>query len=142
MFPQHNTQREDITIWIATLSNGEIIYQNDNKPEDKEPSTWKRMKKYVEENLLSITQLSLQFRDHMIHLPISPIANYFAQGMMGELGKKMNHYYIFGYYTLHLKENYLKCNWYKIPELIITQTLDKTITPNLENFIIYNYVAK
>ena len=44
--------------WIASLSNGETIFE-DNR--DNEEPAWERLKKYVEENDLSITNLRAQF---------------------------------------------------------------------------------
>ena len=33
-------------LWIATLSNGETIYQDDGRPNVKPLSAWSRVKKY------------------------------------------------------------------------------------------------
>jgi hypothetical protein len=46
--------------WIASLSNGETIFEDHKKNEDV---AWERLARYVEENGLSITQLRVQFQN-------------------------------------------------------------------------------
>jgi hypothetical protein len=52
--------------WIASLSNGETIYEN--SIEDELPA-WTRLARYVEENDLSITNLRLQIANTEVKLP-------------------------------------------------------------------------
>lgn len=46
--------------WIASLSNGETVFE-DNMPGLK--NAWERLRDYVEENGLSLTQLRVQFKN-------------------------------------------------------------------------------
>ena len=53
--------------WIASLSNGETIYE-DNR--DGEDPAWVRLAKYVEQEDISITTLRVQFESgRLINLP-------------------------------------------------------------------------
>jgi len=52
--------------WIASLSNGETIYENNL--EDADPA-WVRLSRYVENEGLSITNLRLQIANTEVKLP-------------------------------------------------------------------------
>lgn len=52
--------------WVASLSNGETIYENDVP--GSEPA-WTRLARYVEEKGLSITNLRLQLSNTEVKLP-------------------------------------------------------------------------
>ncbi|TFH24742.1 hypothetical protein E4G67_01705 [Candidatus Bathyarchaeota archaeon] len=52
--------------WIASLSNGETIYENVIK--DEIPA-WERLSKYVEDHDISITNLRLQIAGTEVKLP-------------------------------------------------------------------------
>ena len=56
---------EDKTIWVAVLSNGLTIYQDDERS-GKEPVAWKRLKEYCQSESLNIVGMHLKFRSHVI----------------------------------------------------------------------------
>lgn len=65
------TKKVDETVpksrWIASLSNGETIYEDHKK--DEGPA-WERLARYVEQEGVSITNLRVQFESgRMINLP-------------------------------------------------------------------------
>ena len=45
---------EDKTIWVAILKSGRYVYQDDNRPNIKEPIAWKRLGSYILESEDSI----------------------------------------------------------------------------------------
>ena len=47
-------------IWMVTLSNGESVYQDDNRPNIYPESAWIRLKIYCEENDLYITDMKIR----------------------------------------------------------------------------------
>ena len=47
-------------IWMVTLSNGEHVYQDDNRPNVYPESAWRRLKIYCEENDLHITEMKIR----------------------------------------------------------------------------------
>lgn len=57
--------------WIASLSNGETIFE-DHKP--GENSAWERLSKYVKANSLSITRLRFQMNSLEVPLPAKSFA--------------------------------------------------------------------
>ena len=61
-----NDQYVPIDRWIATLSNGQTVYQNCI---EGRKSAWTRLREYVEQNKLHITSLRLQALGHTITLP-------------------------------------------------------------------------
>lgn len=63
--------------WIASLSNGETIYENNFK--DELPA-WERLGQYCEDNDLSITSLRLQIAGTEVKLP---------SGQQGYIQKKI-----------------------------------------------------
>jgi len=52
--------------WVASLSNGETIYENEI---EGEPPAWARLARYVEDKNLSITNLRLQIANTEVKLP-------------------------------------------------------------------------
>jgi len=52
--------------WIASLSNGETIYENEIEGEER---PWVRLARYVKDNDLSITNLRLQVGSRTVKLP-------------------------------------------------------------------------
>ena len=57
-----NVYADSNPIWIAELSNGEMIYQDDGKPDCYPESAWLRLKEYCEQNNLSIKSISVKNR--------------------------------------------------------------------------------
>ena len=51
-------------VWFVKLSNGETIYQDDDRPGEAEPKTWIRLKEYINKNSLSITEFYINFCSH------------------------------------------------------------------------------
>ena len=52
--------------WVASLSNGETIYDDNKK---NAPSAWERLKLYLDKNNLNVTMLRLQINNEIINLP-------------------------------------------------------------------------
>ncbi len=48
--------------WVVVLSNGETIYQDDDRPGMAEPSAWLRLGKYCRDRDLHISELWMQFQ--------------------------------------------------------------------------------
>lgn len=70
-----------MAVWFATLSNGQVVYQDDFRPGQTPPKAWDRLATYVAGSGLSITNLGMQFRTHVIHNIVPPNAQgYYYRG--------------------------------------------------------------
>jgi|TARA_R100001163_G_scaffold61502_1_gene51554 hypothetical protein len=102
-------------IWIATLSNDEVIYQDDGRPDVEPASAWLRMKQYCEENDLHITNMKVRNRSHIEDAGSNYDGYFFCKGA-GAL--------MFGDFTVHtfnigvLENGKLRVRTWRLPELI------------------------
>lgn len=109
---------ESGTRWIAYLSNGETIYQDDDRPGIETNSAWIRLGEYVRANKLSIVHMKLQFRSHFINVN-NGVADkvdgfFFCKSALGSPGfEKTVEYYVAG----TLKNGILETKRWQIPEL-------------------------
>tara|TARA_R110002074_G_scaffold390889_1_gene575176 strand:+ start:2091 stop:2558 length:468 start_codon:yes stop_codon:yes gene_type:complete len=117
---------EDKSVWIATLSNGITVYQDDNKS-GRERVAWKRLAKYCHENNVDVIGLCLKFRSNVIVVktPDKIDGFYFAYGAQREFDEDITRaYYVTGY----SKDNSIFYTWYTIPELIKDKEGSRKIT--------------
>jgi hypothetical protein len=108
---------EDKSIWIATLSNGLTVYQDDEKSGKEEPIAWKRLAEYCEDNSVKVIGLCLKFRSNVVVVktPEEIDGFYFAYGAQREFDEDVTRaYYVVGY----CKDTYIHSTWYTIPELL------------------------
>src|SRR5688500_6949137 len=86
--------------WIVTLSNGEKIYQDDDRPGEAEPKAWLRLREYVHQNSLSITKFEIQFCSHIEEAASANADGYFfvqaidAVAFSGEAGSVRTYYLV------------------------------------------------
>lgn len=128
--------------WVITLSNGETIYQDDDRPGEKEPKTWLRLKEYVNKKNLDITSFKIQFCSH-IEEAAPPYADgyYFTQKVdavaFGGMFNRTYNYYIVG----HLLNDKIHTTHWMIPEIIKTGHDIREPEKNDPRFIL-NYNGK
>jgi hypothetical protein len=105
---------EFTTRWVVTLSNGERVFQDDNRPGIEQPSAWIRLGQYVQANKLSITDMKIQFRSTIIPVNDGPVDGFFfSKSVLGSPGMdKTLDFYIAG----TLKNGILTTKSYQIPE--------------------------
>lgn len=53
-------------MWIATLNDGTVVYQQDNHADYEFENSWLGLKKYCNNNKLSVINVKLRFRDNII----------------------------------------------------------------------------
>lgn len=63
-----NQYGDNNPIWIAMLSNGETIYQDDDRPNVEPQSAWLRLKSYCEDNDVHIVKMQIKNRSHMLEV--------------------------------------------------------------------------
>lgn len=109
--------------WVAKLSNGENIYQDDfrtydNFSDERRYSTWTRLRYYCYDNNLYIVGMLLQFRSNVQHLPENAEGYYFCKSILGSLASAKNwHFFVAG----AVQNGILTVNRWRVPELIVTE---------------------
>lgn len=121
---------EERSFWIVHLSNGEILYQDDERYE--EPAIL-RLKEYVESNNLSIIKIFIRFRSHW-ELAYEGISDgiYFRRSIKGGIfSEKNEHSLIIG----HVQGNKAYCKKWIVPEIICCEEETRIISKNEEGVI-------
>ena len=113
---QYANQYGDVNpAWIVELSNGETIYQDDDRPGAEPPSAWKRLKLYCEKNDLHITNMKIKNRSNAHDIGQNHEGYFFCKGVGALLyGSETQHSFIIG----TLDNNKLTARKWNLPELI------------------------
>jgi hypothetical protein len=102
--------------WVVVLSDGQTVYEDDDRPGIDEPSAWKRLKIYCSENSVNIVEMWLQFRSNRVMIEPRNANGYFliksAYGIWGDT--ETFHAYIVGI----LIDGVVQTVKWKVPELI------------------------
>lgn len=114
---------ESETTWICTLSNGETVWQDDDRPEMESHSAWIRLKKYCEQNNLHVIDMQLKFRSHSEFVRDPEGEGYcFRKGVLGGFGMEVTQqFYLVGI----LKNGVVHMQKWSVPELILTEEDDR-----------------
>ena len=114
-------------IWVVTLNNNEVIYQDDGCVSNEEYSAWIRLKKYCQENNLYITDMSVGFRSNRYSLLSNADGYYFSRGARGAFGNpRTTHLFFAGTLT----NGILSVTCWKVPEMLEEQTETRPIKEN------------
>tara|TARA_R110000824_G_scaffold14985_5_gene63387 strand:- start:7623 stop:8105 length:483 start_codon:yes stop_codon:yes gene_type:complete len=110
-----NIYADQNPLWIATLSNDEVIYQDDGRPDVEPASAWTRLKQYCDTNDLYIQSIKLRNKSHIEDLGSGHDGYFFCKSAGALLfGDMTQHAFVFG--TLN-GENLSVRRW-RLPELI------------------------
>ena len=121
--------------WIAKLSDGRRVFQDDDRPGLEEISAWLRLKAYIDNNELNIDNITLQFRSHMVSVNNEPVDGFFfRKAALGVWGSDRS-FNLYNFGTLKNNKLYVT-KWY-VPELEVYGTEEREIEPHLDS-IIYN----
>ncbi len=105
--------------WVITLSNGETIYQDDDRPGEEQAKAWIRLRDYVKLNKVDIVDFKIQFCSH-IEQAANPNAEgyYFARkvGAFAFSGEAENtmYYYVVG----ELRDGKIYTTQWSVPEIL------------------------
>ena len=106
---------EKNAIWFVTLSNGETVYQDDDRPNIEPSSAWVRLKTYCKENDVYITEMFLKYRSNVIKVGSNEQGYYFCKSVSGFLfSDETRHSYVVG----TVRGNNVMVKSIKTPELI------------------------
>lgn len=122
--------------WVAKLSNGETVWQNDEATHIN--SSWKNLKNYVYNNGLFINSLSFEFRSHIIDFKKDAFGYYFNKGCIAGLGGSIQ-CFIIGIANDHVDK--IMTIWYSTPELEIVSSGEKTLL-EASPYLIINGIRK
>ncbi|SVA88170.1 uncharacterized protein METZ01_LOCUS141024 [marine metagenome] len=125
----------DKAIWIASLSNGVTIYQDDDRAGREEPSAWKRLASYALDSNTNIIGMQLKFRSHVIDLPSNAKGYYFAHGISKTSGDVFERGYLV---CGSVVDDEVNCKWYNIPELTVSREQNRPLSQLHAPFLILN----
>ena len=108
---------DEKTIWIARLSDGTVVYQDDNREGVEHHSAWIRLMSHCDDNDLGIEEIKVRFRDHTEFVPKGDRYP-FSKAVGSFVGHGDEHFLIFGV----VNDKKMDRLWYKIPEVIVTET--------------------
>lgn len=110
---------DEKVIWIALLSDGQIVFQDDDREGTYHHSAWVRLKDYCEQEGVYIEDLKIKFRSHVVPIPKSD-GYHFIKGVGCMVGFDPEEFFIVG----TLENGTLKRTWYKVPEIVENKTSD------------------
>ncbi len=125
---------KDSTVWIATLSDGRVVYEDDGRPEYTECSAWKRLKSFCFQNGIYVKSMVIKFRSHTEVCPPSEEGYFFRKGVLGVYGlDKTIHFYLTGPIIagkIHVRK-------WQVPEIVL-ESQETRETEGNEDGIIWN----
>jgi len=112
-------------IWIAYLSNGETIYQDDGRPGFYPASAWLRLKNYCRQKEVYIVGMEVQFRSNKLQVPRDADGYFFTKACGVWIGQDSTEQYGIG--TLDRASGIVHVDYFQIPELCIANTMKKFV---------------
>jgi hypothetical protein len=104
------------TRWVATLSDGRRVFDDEGRPGVSPPQSWLRLAAFLKENPgLRLTGLRLQFRSHHeAPLPDGAEGYFFRKAAMASPGSPTAEFWLVG----HLEGGVVKVSRWRVPELV------------------------
>jgi len=127
-----NVYGDNNPVWIAELSNGETIYQDDDRPGVDPPSAWKRLKTYCSANNIHITKMSVKNRSHIENVGSGDDGYFFCKSAGAFMfGDETIHSFVVG----RLNDGKLLTRRWNMPEVIPESIEERNIGESLEFLI-------
>jgi hypothetical protein len=123
----YNEFIENKCIWTVDLQDGSKVFQDDDRPGCAVASAWKRLGHYVQKHPENpIVKMRLRFGTHIIALPERQPMYFYSRGLIQAVTQSFGlDFHIVGWPD---KDGNLMCVWYKVPELVITETSSRKIS--------------
>lgn len=123
--------------WVVLLSNGETVFEDDNRPGASPPSAWKRLRLYCQKNHLNICRMFFQFRSNIVDVGTEGAHGYFfAKSAMAVWGEEETYH---GYVGGTLREDgKIEYTHWLTPALIPLETGVRELTPEQSDCLIIN----
>ena len=117
-------------VWVCTLSNGEVVYQDDNKY-GYDDVAWKRLQKYCLDKSVHPIHMGIRFRSHYEDCGTSSIGFFFRRGIKAGLDYT-NHYYIVG----RIEQDKVYTKKFRVPKLLLEEEDVRELKDCLEHSIL------
>lgn len=103
---------------VITLSDGRIVYSDDERPGQKAP-TWVRLRNFLEKNPeIFITKVTAGFRDNILNIGDDADGYFFVKSAFAAIDSaKTLSMWVLGTY----ENNILKTKRYLVPEMILVE---------------------
>tara|TARA_R100000808_G_scaffold5713_1_gene17196 strand:+ start:29728 stop:30204 length:477 start_codon:yes stop_codon:yes gene_type:complete len=106
------------TIWMAELSNGETVYQDDGRKDVEPESAWIRLGMYCKDNNVHITCFTIQNGTNTVQIKEDADGYFFCKGAGGFLFTSDGETYQ-SYIIGTLNDGLLRVHTYNVPELTL-----------------------
>jgi hypothetical protein len=129
---------QDKAYWRVELCNGDVLHEDDNRPDLTPKSAWLRLKNHCEQYNLAIRKVWLIFRDHVELILdadecLESEGIFFRKGILQGFGGKPSHRYLIG----RVIGDLIKIKIWKTPEIILEEEEQREVN-NCEESIIWN----
>lgn len=117
--------------WQVTLSDGRIVYQDDER---QGMSSWKLLYHYLMENEdINIVSMFIGFRDNIFQLPNNADGYFFRNALLSCINEWEKHSFIVGVLT---DATTITVNKYELPEMTFLGTETRNIEDAGESLIL------
>lgn len=131
--------------WTIELTNGQTIYQDDDRP-GLEKSAWLRARKYIYDNKLEISKVKFRFAgyEHIVYdteKDLTYCGFYFAKGLSALLSAENSRewkFYVAGKVHLVESEPVISVERYEIPMLEKRDCMERKVDDESFKRIIFN----
>lgn len=132
---------KDQPIWIASLSDGTVAHQDDDRP-GYYHNSWVRLRNHCYENNLTITNVTLKFRSHVEKVGSSEEGYFFIRAILGSLVKNVKKPPVFFYKVGLIKDGEIKIQKWRVPELLLVDRETREVNEESQLVIIWNNVKE
>lgn len=128
-------------VWLATLSDGSVVYQDDYRPDEVEPIAWLRLADYIRETGLKIDRLEIKFWTHIEEAaPAGSAGYYWIKGVEAFQGvDRTYNYYVVG--SVAEGDDFMSVTKWLVPEILPVEYEVRKI-PVEDPLLIWNSPAK
>jgi len=118
---------ENKAIWVVDLKDGTRVFQDDDRLGAHVASAWRRLGYYIADYPKNpIVQMRLRFGTHGVPLPSDQDFYFYSKGMLQAMTQTHGlDFHIVGWPN---DEGGVTCVWYKVPELVVTQQLQRPLS--------------
>jgi hypothetical protein len=116
---------QDKTMWVATLSSGTVVYQDDGRPGTK-MLAWQRLAAFLRDNSsLKIVKLELKFRSHVERVGINELGWFFCHGHFGSMDGTVS---IKRHVAGFVRDDTVYTRAWQVPELLPMESQERHIS--------------